>query len=159
MAHKHEMKLAIIRKRRKIFCYIIVTEIYCLAYLRVSVIPVQLIAENILSAMSGFAPLERYFGLPDLDRRKHFGLTRYPLLCFDLHWHTERSRTDARECLDSYGIDSVWRQLRDGCQLAVIHHLVLPRCHRLIRIRCIIHFVSLKDIMCSLANSLQSGEK
>lgn len=79
------------------------------SYLGVSVVPVQLIAEDVLGAMSGLAPLERYFGLPDVDRRQHFRLARYPLLRLDLHRQTEWPGTDARERLHPYRVDRVRR--------------------------------------------------
>lgn len=65
------------------------------------------------------------------------------MLRFDLDRVGHRTGTHRREGLHPDGVDGVRRQLRDGRQLAVVHHLRVPGRFRLVRVRRVVHFVAL----------------
>lgn len=113
-------------------------------HLSVRIVPIQFIAENIFRAMNRFIPLEGYRGLPDIYRGQHLRLARHPLLRLNLDRCAQWTGTDACQRLHSNRVYRVGVQIRDRGQLIVVHHLILPGGHRLIRIRRVIYLVTLR---------------
>lgn len=107
--------------------------------------------------MNRFIPLEGYRGLPDIYRGQHLRLARYPLLRLNLDRCAQWTGTDAGQRLHSYRVYGVGVQIRDGGQLIVVHHLVLPGGHRLIRIRRVIYLVTLRKRRRRERGFLESG--
>lgn len=114
-------------------------------HLSVRIVPIQFIAENIFRAMNRFIPLEGYRGLPDIYRGQHLRLARHPLLRLNLDRCAQWTGTDACQRLHSNRVYRVGVQIRDRGQLIVVHHLILPGGHRLIRIRRVIYLVTLQQ--------------
>lgn len=113
-------------------------------HLSVRIVPIQFIAENIFRAMNRFIPLEGYRGLPDIYRGQHLRLARHPLLRLNLDRCAQWTGTDACQRLHSNRVYRVGVQIRDRGQLIVVHHLILPGGHRLIRIRRVIYLITLR---------------
>lgn len=94
--------------------------------------------------MSGLRPSERYFTLANVAGRQRLGLAGHTLLRLYLHRRAQRTRANARQRLHAYRVDRVRRQVGDRRQLAVVHHLRVPRRHWLSRVRRVVDLVTLK---------------
>lgn len=128
-----------------------------LTHLSVSIVPIQFIAENIFRAMNRFIPLEGYRGLPDIYRGQHLRLARYPLLRLNLDGCAQWAGAYARQRLHSNRVYRVGVQVRDGGQLIVVDHLILPGGHRLIRIRRVVYLVTLQREKAKRLESIPDG--
>ena len=92
----------------------------------VGVIPVQLIAEDVLPAMIRLLPSELDVSAAHLTGHQAAGLAGHTLLGLHLDWGWERPRPDARVRLHADSVDGVRGEVADGGQLVVVNKLRFP---------------------------------
>lgn len=80
------------------------------------------------------------------------------LLSFNLHRDRHGSRSNTRVGLHPDGVNGVWGEVTDCGQFVVVHHLETPRCHWLIRIGAVVHFITLESNK-SFSNVVTEGQR
>lgn len=95
----------------------------------ISIVPVQLIVDDVLPGVSRFAPLQCYGRLSYVRGAQVARLAGNSLLGLDVDGWTERAGPDRGESLHADGVDGVRCQFTDRSQLVVVHHLGFPLVH------------------------------
>ena len=92
----------------------------------VGVVPVELVADDVLPAVVGLLPPELDVGAAHLHRQEAAGLAGHALLGLHLYRGGEGAGTYAGVGLHPDGVDGVRGEVTDGRQLVVVHKLGLP---------------------------------
>lgn len=85
-------------------------------FIRICVIPVQFIVNNIFTRMCGFEPLKRHRSLTHFNRTQILRLWGNTLLCLDLNWATQWTTTLRGDRLYLYCINFMrcWEKERQN---------------------------------------------
>ena len=105
----------------------------------VGVVPVELVAHDVLPAVVRLLPAELDVGAAHLHRQEAAGLAGHALLGLDLDRGGEGPGADGGVGLHPDGVDGVGREVADGGELVVVHKLGIPLRQWLVRRRRVVH--------------------
>lgn len=109
------------------------------------VVPVEFVAVDIFARVMRSCPFERDRSGRDVDGPQSRRLAGHAVLGLDLDGRRQRSTADARLRLHADRVNRVRRQVADGRQRVVVHHLRVPRRDRHSRVHRVKHFVALRN--------------